>query len=39
MEQHLDGITPLLLGPEPIKFVNQVKDGSGTYIAYRIKNE
>lgn len=30
MEQHLDVMTPLLLGPEPIKFVNQVKEGSGS---------
>jgi len=29
MEQHLDGISPLLLGPEPIKYVNQLKDNSG----------
>ncbi|XP_060578202.1 uncharacterized protein LOC132735281 [Ruditapes philippinarum] len=30
MEQHMDGsITPYMLGPEPIKFINQIKEGSG----------
>lgn len=32
MEQHLDGIAPPLLGPEPIKFVNQIKEGSGKIL-------
>ncbi|KAL4223534.1 hypothetical protein ACF0H5_017005 [Mactra antiquata] len=31
MEQHMDGMTPCMLGPEPIKFINQVKEGSGLY--------
>ncbi|XP_052800805.1 uncharacterized protein LOC128231722 isoform X1 [Mya arenaria] len=29
MEQHLDDIQPLLLGPEPMKMANLIKDSSG----------
>lgn len=29
MEQHMDSMSPCMLGPEPMKFVNQVKDSSG----------
>lgn len=32
MELHLDDIEPYMLGPEPFKFVNLVKDGTGTQI-------